>query len=69
MADKRHFSAGIWATVSRNAPINISLEPVKFTGFEEEKLHCLFVELEFTDLINYWRMGGVDSIPRRACAP
>ena len=52
----------------RNAPINISLEPLKFTGFDEEKLHCLFAELEFNILVNCWKMGGFDSIPRRACA-
>jgi DNA polymerase I len=56
------------ASVSRNAPINISLEPLKFTGFDEEKLHCLFAELEFNILVNCWKMGGFDSIPRRACA-
>ena len=35
---------------------------------DEEKLHCLFAELEFNILVNCWKMGGFDSIPRRACA-
>lgn len=39
------------ATVSRDVPINMPLERLKFTGYDTIALRNLFVELEFTNLI------------------
>jgi DNA polymerase-1 len=47
------------ATVRRDAPISISLEQLKFTGFDGEKLRRLFVELEFTNLAKLLENGRI----------
>jgi len=39
------------ATVNRDVPIDVGLEQLKFTGFDQEKLRRLFAELEFTNLL------------------
>jgi len=39
------------ATVNRDVPIDVGLEQLKFTGFDQEKLRSLFTELAFTNLL------------------
>jgi DNA polymerase-1 len=48
--DKAFLSRSL-ATVSRDLPIKMSLERLKFTGYDTIALRNLFIELEFTNLI------------------
>jgi DNA polymerase-1 len=45
------FMSRALATVKRDVPIDVGLEQLKFTGFNQEKLRSLFIELEFTNLL------------------
>jgi DNA polymerase-1 len=45
------FMSRALATVKRDVPIDVGLEQLKFTVFNQEKLRSLFIELEFTNLL------------------
>jgi DNA polymerase I len=45
------------ATVKHDVPLNISLEQLKFTGYDQEKARALFTELEFPNLVTLLENG------------
>jgi DNA polymerase-1 len=47
------------ATVKRDLPLDIRLEQLKFTGFDQEKASALFTELEFSNLSKLLENGRV----------
>ena len=47
------------ATVRRDLPLNIRLEQLKFTGYDQEKARALFTELEFTNLVKLLENGRI----------
>ncbi|MGE5217722.1 MAG: 5'-3' exonuclease [Chloroflexota bacterium] len=47
------------ATVRRDLPLDIRLEQLKFTGYDQEKTRALFTELEFTNLAKLLENGRV----------
>jgi len=47
------------ATVRRDLPLDIRLEQLKFTGYDQEKARALFTELEFTNLVKLLENGRI----------
>lgn len=47
------------ATVRRDLPLDIRLEQLKFTGYDQEKARALFTELEFTNLAKLLENGRI----------
>jgi DNA polymerase-1 len=54
---KNAFLSRSLATVRRDVPLDVQLEQLKFSGFDEEKLRSLFTELEFINLITLLEHG------------
>ncbi len=55
------------ATIKRDTPIEISLEDVSYTGYEDEDVIKLFQTLEFRSLIE--RMGGEQKVEEEINVP
>ena len=47
------------ATVRRDLPLDIRLEQLKSTGYDQEKARALFTELEFTNLVKLLENGRI----------